>query len=162
MKHSLLQPKKALDAVNEQLLNQTDQHDPRSEEWNSPYAAKGTEYDPNKTGAAATDSLDYIKLAEAIAGSLELLARLAPKDGDIKAFAEIGAPDLREFINDAKSQEKNKLLSKHMGRFRGSRKRAEIAMHEDPKILPPRNDMRSHLDQDVKKELDEDKEFKQV
>lgn len=253
MTHSLLQPKRALDAVNEQLLNQSDPHDPRAEEYNSPFAAKGTEYDPNKTGAAA-DPLAYIKLAEAIAPTLEYLASIAPKGSDIQAFAEVAGPDLREFVTQARSQEKSKLLSKHMGRFRGSSKqaeekpgeestpyellkakdfkvskadyaairhrsiaaeeaetslrealrhigqykwgtkdiekaihvlhnyaipvallevlpergpifsskRAEIEMHSDPKVLPPRNDIRTHLDEDVKKEMDEDRDFKQI
>lgn len=41
--------------------------------------------------------------------------------------------------------------------FRGSRK-AEVKMHTEPKFLPPRNELRSHLDDEVKKELKAEKE----
>jgi hypothetical protein len=37
---------------------------------------------------------------------------------------------------------------------------AEIKMHETPKFLPPRDDMRRHLDEDLKKELHEDDDVK--
>jgi hypothetical protein len=35
---------------------------------------------------------------------------------------------------------------------------AEIKQHTDPRVLPPRNELRSHLDEEVKKELALEKE----
>jgi hypothetical protein len=43
-----------------------------------------------------------------------------------------------------------------------TRKTAEIEMHETPKFLPPRDDMRRHIDEDLKKELHEDDDIEKI
>jgi hypothetical protein len=41
---------------------------------------------------------------------------------------------------------------------RRASKRAEIKQHNEPRVLPPRHDMRTHLDEEVKKDLELEKE----
>lgn len=40
--------------------------------------------------------------------------------------------------------------------FNNPRMQASVEIHETPKMLPPREDLRSHLDEDLKKEMKED------
>ncbi len=63
------------------------------------------------------------------------------------------------FYSKAREPEqiKHGAAKKELSRFRGSRK-AEVKMHEAPRMLPPRNELRSHLDEEVKKELEADLE----
>jgi ribosomal protein L32 len=239
--HPLLR-KRGMDAANQELLQETD-YPAADKDWNSPWAAKGTEFDPTKMGgvksdepsrrtmefrklldqtlhtlerasgfspdnlarqmiwnlidqvsryqmrqartaAAGTNKVDYLKLAEAIAASLDLLARVAPKGSHIQSFAADGTVDLRDWISqdrrsvrmtasahrgfrriattytcsDCGHNQASNVVCEKCGNACSFKKEAEIKLHETPKILPPRNDMRSHLDEDVKKEMEEDRE----
>jgi len=211
MPHHLLRRKRGMDAVNEELLQETD-YPGADKTYNSPFAAKGTEYDPTHMGSARKEpprvsralefgralqtvekdleraerfspdnttkqmiwtlldqvrryqmggfrtaavrgvKVDYIKLADAVIQALDLLSRVAPKGSELASAAEDYADGLGEAVKGAQAG------ARRTARFRGSRKRAEIEMHEDPKFLPPRNDMRSHLDKDVKDEIEDDLE----
>ncbi len=185
MAHYLLR-KKALDAVNEALLQPSDSPDDRKY-YNSPFAAKGTEFSPTKMGQrkraareylhlsrrmaallsrtdsrdlqafvarevkTAAEGVDYQKLAAAIAGTIDLLNRVAPKGSNLQIWAETNAPDLWQFI-----KEDQRKARRQAARLPGSGKRAEIQMHNDPKLMAPRQDMRSRVDEDVKKEREND------
>jgi hypothetical protein len=107
MSHYLLHPKQAADGTNEELLNSPSVSDRAdAKDYNSPFCAKTTEYDPIKTGraisalktAAGSSDVDYLQLAKAIAGTIELLARISPKGGDIQAWAEANYVDLAQFV----------------------------------------------------------------
>jgi nucleoside-diphosphate-sugar epimerase len=196
----------ALDALNEELNQPT--RDPRADaaDFNSPYAAKGTEFAPNKMGSAAVEYLhtaeeavailtrltmeapedgdifaladasaqdlrhfidrvaeprvhlageekvDYIELAKALVNALRLLSRISPAGGNIAVFASNGSDDLEDFIlKDERERRRGGKTSRG-----SSRKKAEIQMHAEPPKGAPRTDLRSHLDEDVKKEIETD------
>lgn len=192
--------KRGMDAVNQELLQETD-YPAADKDYNNPWGSKGTEFDPTKMGSLPASALarmitaagtgpgnkvDYLKLAEAIAASLDLLSRVAPKGGHIQAFAEDGTVDLRNWVaedrrgaasasagrpttasrglrrvssytcSDCGHRQNSNVSCEKCGNACSFQKAAEIKMHEAPKFLPPRNDMRSHLDDDVKKEMEAD------
>ena len=99
-----------------------------------------------------------MKLADALVGTMELLNRIAPKGSNIQAWAEANAADLRQFVKEDRRKSVQPVSKRQATTFRGSRKRAEIEMHNDPKFRAPRPDMRTHMDQDVKKEIEADLE----
>ena len=160
MSHYLLHPKQAADGTNEELLNSPSVSDRAdAKDYNSPFCAKTTEYDPIKTGraisalktAAGSSDVDYLQLAKAIAGTIELLARISPKGGDIQAWAEANCADLAQFVrSESRKHRRDSVVASR-------RKEALIKMHPEPEIGAPRDDIRSHLDKEVKDELEKDK-----
>jgi hypothetical protein len=146
--HYLLK-KKAMDAMNE-ALNKPTEYPTADKTYDHPTWFKGTE--PETIKHAAID--DYIRLADKIIADMKRLAEIAPKGGDIQALADSDSQDLQYFVDQVKGTPPGN----HMARFRGSVRRAAVEMHNEPRVLPPRNELRSHLDQEVKDELKQEKE----
>jgi hypothetical protein len=94
-----LNRKRAMDAVNEELMRETD-YPAADKDYNNPFYGKGSEFDPTKMG-----TLIGPRVARAVT--------------------------------------------------------ALVDMHVAPKFLPPRHDMRSILDEDVKKDLEDDMDVNQ-
>ena len=134
--------KQSMDAVNEALMKETE-YPAADKTYKNPWYFKGTEPDfrtGSKRGSRWNKKLDYFQVCQQALDALQALAAMTT-DPDIKACAEMSAGDLEHFIG----QESGAATSKG--------KRGSIKLHEEPKFLPPRPELRSHLDEDLKEEL---------
>lgn len=229
MTHPLLRPKRAMDAVNQELLRPTE--DPRKEEaqYLNPWFGKGTEYNPDKQAKAKRKEYEMrvcrfrgsirrkqeIRMRTAEGPAYHYIGRCVGLNGDSigamvdeaqpVSFREIskncsGVPEWLKQMGYGRGTGLAITKDWHVGfgksRYQGvpcyyidhssieyvwtlkgergapaedqdedepdptrlASKRAIIKMHEDTKVLPPRNDMRSYLDDDIKKEMEEDEE----
>lgn len=228
-------PKIALDAVNEELMRETD-YPADDKDYNNPFYAKGTEYDPTKMGAkiASVELMDYYQgLCHVFAVALHLehgysmeFAWDAADGADISRFGvlihafcvrpngsyvdasgtitkneavyghgDVGDPYIQPMTLAQVSKLSNgKALARYSPKDIATlrafirrhpeiyvtgetkidpeeytepeqpddpgAKTAEIDLHVAPKFLPPRHDQRSILDEDVKKEMDDDPDLK--
>lgn len=62
--------------------------------------------------------------------------------------------------SDCGHQQKGNVSCEKCGNACSFEKTAEIEQHNEPRVLPPRNELRSHLDDEVKKEIQQEKEGK--
>ena len=60
--------------------------------------------------------------------------------------------------SDCGHKQRNNVSCEKCGSACSFKKSAEISQHEEPRILPPRDELRSHLDDEVKKDLALEKE----
>jgi hypothetical protein len=196
MRHSLLNPKLALDAVNEQLNDPASSDDPRADkDYNFPFGSKGTEADDMHYGShedAAAPQEEGSAWEAKLRQACKLLFEVKNEcpDTDISSCADMSAQDLLYFLDDQyhnkakvgsapslvqlalasvshikQAMRRNPdptiagLLDAHCRRVVRTataerRKQAEVEMHKSPDMLPPRQDMRTHLDPEVKAETD--------
>jgi len=142
--HRLLR-KTSMDAVNEALLKETE-YPAADKDYKNPWFFKGTEPDlrtgSKKTAFPWTKKPEYQQLCSEVIESLHSLSDMT-KNPDIKACATMSAGDLEYFMQQETT-----------GKTGSRRRRAAIKMHEEPKHLPPRPELRSHLDEELKEEMD--------
>jgi len=171
---SKLLSKRALDAVNEELAKPT--YDPRKDfdRHDDPFFYRGVE-DHNIAPDPKTS--DYKKMPKEFSGSPEELGQLALKNGYFRARGNAHNISFLKRIEDSNYDYEiyykkidgvwkmqggevrvkyefapgiESFIRKTFG------KTSEIKQHKAPTKLPPRDENRSRMDQDVKKELDKD------
>lgn len=181
-KKSALLLKRALDQVNIELDQPT--YEPRAEfdRQDSPFYSKGLEDNYVKSGSFESMPKEFkgsladlgklalhngYKRAVGTKSKVNFRKRIEESDfdydieykldngvykmvgGEVRVKYEF-APDITTFIRKAGSK------FFEVAKAARARKIAEIEMHESPKKLPPRYDLRRRLDEDVKEEINED------
>jgi hypothetical protein len=172
--------KKALDAVNEELGKPT--YEPRKDfdRNDSPFYSKGTEtnlvapdppHDP-KVGA-------FEQMPKLFNDSIKELCRVAMNNGYARVVATPAKVNFKKRIEDSgydydveykKTPEGWKMqggevrtkyeFAPDIEMFVRRLKSADIKQHPAPEKLPPRDDIRTHMDQEVKKEIQNDPDLK--
>jgi hypothetical protein len=172
-----LKQKRALDAVNEELGKPT--YEPRKDfdRNDSPFFSRGLEEnhvmpDPPTTAAFAT-------MPKKFEGTLKELCAVAIKNGYARAIGGGSRINFRKRIKDSDydydiEYKKDGPFWVMVGgevrvkyeyapdidAFARKLKSAEIQQHKRPDLLPPREDLKTHMDQDIKDEIRYDPDTK--
>lgn len=178
--NSRLLNKRAMDAVNEELAKPTYEPKTDFDRQDSPFYSKGVE--DNKIAPDPKKS-SFEAMPKEFAGSLAELGKLAMKEGYFRARGTSnqvyflknvdGSPgydyeiyyykDVDKWkmkggevrVRKDKAEDIDRFLRKH-----ASTVVAEIKQHKAPTKLPPREDARTHMDQEVKNEMKNDPDMK--
>lgn len=177
--NSKLLTKNALDAVNEELGKPT--YEPRADfdRNDSPFFSKGLE-----TNSVAPDPKRsaFEQMPKKFEGSQRELCALAIKNGYVRAVGSPAKINFKKRIEDQnydydiEYRKKNDVWEMQGGEVRvkyeyapdiesymrklPKGKEAEIKQHKAPTKLPPRDDVRTHLDQELKNEKENDPDLK--
>lgn len=183
---SKLLTKNALDAVNEELNKPT--YEPRKDfdRQDSPFYSKGIEEnkvapDP-KRSSIKTKRSAFEQMPKKFEGSLRELCEVAIKNGYARATGTPSRINFKKRIEDQnydydiEYKKKDGVWEMQGGEVRvkyefgpdietfmrklPKGKEAEIKQHKAPTKLPPREDVRTHMDQEVKKEKENDPDLK--